>query len=322
MSQSPLITTEWILPNGLRSGDVAPAQPVPASRQAGGDKVALHPLQQGAFLLDVQNHFHVPITVGAKVGIEQPMMALRLPSRGRTFIRRAGVPDMEETDDHWNLVLTADASCRVDHRPGTPHRSLSLVVPVARLRAALGDQEVPGPIRRFLEGGRDPFGAIVRTSPAMHAIAGQIRSNPYTAGLAALYREGKVLELLAEAFTALADRPGTARSSPFSGRDRRRALAARDILMANLSDPPTIEDLARQVGTSQRRLIESFHVVFGVTPLKCLVAWRLEQARRLLTEEELSVKQVAMLMGYAHASSFSQAYTRQFGSPPRRRSGR
>lgn len=322
MSVRPLIRTEWVLPSGLRSSDFSPAPMAMFPREVGGNNAALQPLRDGAFLLDVRNRFRVPVTVGAKVGVELPMLALRLPSRGRTLIRRAGLPDMEETDERWNLALTSDIACTVDHRPGMTHRSMSLVMPRDRLRSIVNGHDVPGPVRRFLEGDPAPFGAVVRTSAAMRALAGQLRANPYRDGLAALYREAKIVELLAAAFAGLGGQPEAETPSGFSGRDRRRALMARDILMATLADPPSIEEVARQVGTSQRRLIDAFHAVFGVTPLKCLVAWRLERARQLLADGELSVKQVASAMGYAHASSFSHAFTRQFGSPPRRRGGR
>lgn len=322
MSVQPLITTEWVLPSGLRSSDLSPAPVAMFPREVGGDSAVLQPLRDGAFLLDVRNHFRVPVTVGARVGIELPMLALRLPSRGSTLMRRAGLPDMEETEERWNLALTSDVACAVDHRPGLTHRSMSLVMPRDRLRAIVNGHDVPGPVRRFLDGDPAPFGAVVRTSAALRTLASQLRANPYRDGLAALYWEAKIVELLAAAFASLGGQPEAGTMGDFSGRDRRRALLARDMLMANLADPPSMEELARQVGTSQRRLIASFHVVFGVTPLKCLVAWRLERARQLLADGELSVKQVATAMGYAHASSFSQAFTRQFGSPPRRRGGR
>ena len=93
-------------------------------------------------------------------------------------------------------------------------------------------------------------------------------------------------------------------------------MAARAVIMAHLADPPRIGEIARRVGLSQRRLNEVFREIFGASPMQCLVRWRLEMARDLLATGDLSVKQVAHCVGYAHVSNFSLAFTRHFGHPP------
>ena len=87
-------------------------------------------------------------------------------------------------------------------------------------------------------------------------------------------------------------------------------------MMARLTDSLRIEDIAQQVGLSQRRLNEVFREVFDASPLQCLVRWRLELARDLLTNGELTVTQVAHQIGYAHVSNFSLAFSRRFGHSP------
>nr|WP_246702097.1 helix-turn-helix transcriptional regulator [Xanthobacter sp. SG618] len=87
-------------------------------------------------------------------------------------------------------------------------------------------------------------------------------------------------------------------------------------MLADIAHPPRIEDVALAVGLSQRRLNEVFREVFEASPLQCMVRWRLDLARQLLASGELSVKQVAHRLGYAHVSNFSLAFTRRFGHPP------
>lgn len=144
-----------------------------------------------------------------------------------------------------------------------------------------------------------------------------IRTNPYQGAIAALYAEGKALEFMADLLAAKGS--GAEPTSTEQPADHRCALAARDILRANLADPPTIADLARRVGLSQRRLNEAFRAVFGAGPYRCLTDWRLSQARHLLENTDLSVKEIAHTMGYTHLSSFSHAYRRRFGTRPSHR---
>jgi len=134
--------------------------------------------------------------------------------------------------------------------------------------------------------------------------------------MATLYVQGKVLELMADVLGSLGG--GTPLGAEAPPPDQQRGITARDILMADLANPPSIEDLAVQVGVSHRRLNEIFQAMYGAAPYHCLTQWRLEEARVLLVRGDLSVKEVAHMLGYAHVSSFSHAFTRHFGEAPSR----
>ncbi|OHC74727.1 MAG: hypothetical protein A3G18_07025 [Rhodospirillales bacterium RIFCSPLOWO2_12_FULL_58_28] len=279
----------------------------------GWANVGFRPLGQGAFVLETQSRFHVPVTVGTRILFDEPILALRLPSSGCARIRHPGNPTLEESAGTYNISLVADPACLIDHQPGT-HDTLTAVYTVGRLRTMLDGQRTSGPIRRFLDGHSDNFGAAGRASATLHRIAAQIRTHPYEGVMASLYVQGKACELMAEVLTDLAGEEKLATRTLSA--DRRRALAARDILMANLAAPPSISDLARQVELSQRRLNEVFHDLFGAGVFVCLTQWRLDHACDLLARGDLLVKQVAHRMGYAHLSNFTHAFTRRFGTPP------
>ena len=91
---------------------------------------------------------------------------------------------------------------------------------------------------------------------------------------------------------------------------------ARDILLDNLSNPPTIEMLAQQVGLSQRRLSDAFRATTGMTVLEWVLEQKLLLAHELLMEGELSLKEISFRTGYAHRTSFSEAFAKRFGVSP------
>lgn len=153
-----------------------------------------------------------------------------------------------------------------------------------------------------------------RASEALERFAEAMRGSPYDGGAASLYVRGKVLEMVAEVLTGLLA-PVSLDGDPMTS-DQQRGHKARKLITEDLANPPRIEDVARQVGVSQRRLGEIFREVFGTTPSQCLTQWRLEEAKSLLGRGDLSVKQVAHMMGYTHVSSFSYAYSRHFGCSP------
>lgn len=311
------IATEWTLPNGLRSSDLSPSNLGAFPAHAGHASNVFHSVQPDLFLMEVENQFHMPVTVGARVLFDEPILALRLPTGGRAAIRHEAYGRMEECGERWNIGLVTDSACTIEHHPGDTYRGLVAVLTVGRLASLLDRQRCPDAVNRFLAGQADGVGFTARTNDRLRRIAGDIGQNPYRGAMASLYAQGKLYELLAETFTILGaqDEP----QARITGRDRKAAMAARDIIRENLATPLPIADVARRVGLSQRRLAELFHDLFGASPFQCLTRWRLEAARDLLDQGELSVKQIAFSMGYAHVSSFYQAFVRQFGHPPRAR---
>ncbi|MEZ4255630.1 MAG: helix-turn-helix transcriptional regulator [Polyangiales bacterium] len=75
------------------------------------------------------------------------------------------------------------------------------------------------------------------------------------------------------------------------------------------------EDLA----ASQTASATSFSVVVrvGVAPMEYLTSWRMTVARDLLRQQGRPIAEVAERVGYASASTFSTAFRRHVGQPPR-----
>ncbi|MBC7004925.1 helix-turn-helix transcriptional regulator [Photobacterium sp. BZF1] len=98
-------------------------------------------------------------------------------------------------------------------------------------------------------------------------------------------------------------------------------------LNMDVIDQYILQHLTRKISVAQLAglvfLGESqFHFLFkeqtGVTPHQYVLKKRLELARDLIEESQLSVAQVAQSTGFASQSSFTQAFTRLFGKPPAR----
>ncbi|WP_162305876.1 helix-turn-helix transcriptional regulator [Oleisolibacter albus] len=135
-------------------------------------------------------------------------------------------------------------------------------------------------------------------------------------GLQTLMLESRCLELLALALADLAQPP--ADDNGLSRREHRLVADARDRLLADLTTPPSLRQLADAVGLNEKRLNEGFKALFGVTVFECLRNARLEKARCLLFQEELPLKAIAWQVGYSHVNNFITAYRNRFGEPPRR----
>jgi AraC-like DNA-binding protein len=101
-------------------------------------------------------------------------------------------------------------------------------------------------------------------------------------------------------------------------RDRRPLERARDLLIGDLARPWTLDDLAREVGLSQKRLKAGFKSLFGFAVYAFLQEQRLLEARRLIEASDVNITQAAIAVGYSNPSHFSQLYLRRFGIQPSR----
>jgi AraC-like DNA-binding protein len=99
--------------------------------------------------------------------------------------------------------------------------------------------------------------------------------------------------------------------------DARLAPAIRQ-MHRQLARPWTVAHLARAAALSRSAFFLRFSRVVGLAPMEYLLAWRMAVAKDLLRRHELAVTEVAERVGYGSASTFSTAFSRHVGQPPRR----
>jgi transcriptional regulator GlxA family with amidase domain len=86
---------------------------------------------------------------------------------------------------------------------------------------------------------------------------------------------------------------------------------------ASVEEPVSPAVLARELGVSQRQLERLSKRHLGSTPAKFHAQLRLQRARRMLRQTELSVAEIAIACGFVSLSHFAKAYRRQFSLSPR-----
>ena len=84
----------------------------------------------------------------------------------------------------------------------------------------------------------------------------------------------------------------------------------------DFDQPLRIEQLAQELGMSVSGFHHQFKAVTNMSPLQFQKRLRLQEARRLLMDEELDAASTAYRVGYSDASHFNREYKRLFGEPP------
>jgi len=178
---------------------------------------------------------------------------------------------------------------------------------------------LPRPLKHLIEADSiQPFHQnLGRISPDMLKVLQQIIDCPYQGLVQQLFLEGKALELLALQFARWAE-PQKSENSVVSLKpdDIERLHFASKLLIQRASTPPSLLELARQVGLNDRKLKQGFLQVFGTTVFGYLQDYRLQRSQQLLKAGEMSVTEVAHTVGYASLPSFSKAFRKKFGYSP------
>lgn len=157
---------------------------------------------------------------------------------------------------------------------------------------------------------------INTTTPTMQVALHQIFNCPYQELTKAIYLESKVLELVALRLEQAISNNSKSDFKCLKQDDIERIHHAKDILLHNVDNPPSLIDLARQVGLNDYKLKLGFRCCFGTTAFGYLHNYRMEQARSLLECNQPSVKEIGQKVGYTNARRFAIAFKKRFGVSP------
>ena len=96
----------------------------------------------------------------------------------------------------------------------------------------------------------------------------------------------------------------------------RRLLRVRDLIERAYAGPLDLAALARSAHVSESHFSRSFADAFGVTPHRYLLTTRLERAKALLRDTDLSVTEICLRVGFTSLGSFSTQFRRFVGESP------
>ena len=194
----------------------------------------------------------------------------------------------------------------------------------------LNENLLPGPLQSFMQAKKERSDSARRfhqslgkVTPAMHQLLQQILHCPYQGLMQQFYLESKALELLTLQFDcwkasgALAGQTASTKELLLRSDDLERLYQAREILVERSAEPPSLVELARQVGLNDRKLKQGFRHLFGTTVFGYLQDYRMQQAKRLLHDSDLSIASVATTVGYKNPEAFSTAFRRKFAVSPK-----
>lgn len=191
-----------------------------------------------------------------------------------------------------------------------------------QLHQLIGEEleSFPAEVRRLIEDDdKSSFCDLNLITPAMRSVLDQILDCPFMGTTRQVYLESKCLELIALKLEQVkaGDRYIRSPLCSLNPDDIDRLYLAREIIKEHSDNPPSLMQLARQVGLNDFKLKLGFRQIFGITVFGYIHRYRMETARQLLSDRRMNVREVAQTVGYANQSRFAAAFRKQFGINPK-----
>lgn len=96
----------------------------------------------------------------------------------------------------------------------------------------------------------------------------------------------------------------------------RQCAAVRQYIEQHYKESITLDLLAEKVSINKYYMSHAFKREYGVSPINYLIACRIREGKRLLAETDLSLSQIATVLGFSSSSYFSQSFRNAEGMSP------
>lgn len=155
-------------------------------------------------------------------------------------------------------------------------------------------------------------------SPSMAIVLNQLINYNLNQSIKHLYFRGKAYELLSLYFNR--DEETNAEQCPFLEDESNviKIRKAKEIMVSRMVEPPTLQELADEIGLSLKKLKQGFKQIYGVTVFGFLFDYKMEVARKMLEASESNVNEVGLKVGYSTSSHFIAAFKKKYGTTPKK----
>jgi len=155
-------------------------------------------------------------------------------------------------------------------------------------------------------------------TPSMAIVLNQLLNYNLNHSIKDLYFRGKSYELLSLYFNRSED--ANIEQCPFLADETNviKIRKAKDIIVARMSEPPSLQELADEIGLNLKKLKEGFKQIYGDSVFSFLFDYKMEVARKLLESGENNVNEVGLKVGYSTGSHFIAAFKKKYGTTPKK----
>ncbi|MBT33512.1 MAG: transcriptional regulator [Thalassobius sp.] len=251
--------------------------------------------------------FDEPVIAVAFYGSGNVELTVKYGDKEKTFNHTSGMVLSFYADENVEFIHTVSAD--------KPLESLLIATAVKNLQKLPNQEgeifkqmlsELVNPSDHYVEG------PMFYMTPEMQKSVEQVFNNQYEGKTKMMFFRSQMTTLLSHFFGQLA----LMQHNEVNNLERQKLDQAREILLNNLENPPSLNELSREIGLNTFKLKKGFKEYFGLPVFKYLQNERLVKAHDLIKNHHLSIQETAWNVGYDSLSSFSNAFEKRFGYRP------
>ncbi|RAV28335.1 AraC family transcriptional regulator [Sinomicrobium soli] len=273
-------------------------------------------LEEGFSLLRIQNEGSAGQHLTREIDCSYIQFHFGLRGDSR-FNFSGGRYHLQVGEEQSLLLYNPQRDLPIDVEIGPKAQLLSVLISIQKFHSLFSHEA--GYIHFLSEENKDrKYYDNADVSPAMMVVLNQMVHYNLRDSVKRLYLKGKAYELLGLYF----NKPDDADTDqcPFLVDEENvaRIKRAKDIVIANMAEPPTLENLANEVGLNLKKLKTGFKQIYGDSVYSFLFDYKMEYARKMLEGGAHNVNEVGFRIGYSTASHFIAAFKKKYGTTPKK----
>ncbi len=232
------------------------------------------------------------------------------------FLFNEGNYSFEGIENHALLLYNPQQELPLNLQMEPEGKVVSLLISIEKFHALFSSEAAYIPFLSDNNKNKKYYDdAIIKPSVAL--VLKQILNANISESVKKLYLKGKIYELLSLHFQK--DEALAGEYCPYlvNEGDVSKIRQAKDIIIARMVEPPTLQELSNEIGLNLKKLKEGFKQVYGDTVYSFLFDYKMEYAKKLLEKNQHNVNEVGLQIGYSTASHFIAAFKKKYGTTPK-----
>jgi AraC-like DNA-binding protein len=273
-------------------------------------------IDDGFYVLKIQNDTVKDVQIKREIDKRYIQFHFCLKGGGK-FLFNDGNYALDVSEENSLLLYNTkqDLPLNLSLAPGS--WMVSVVMTIRKFHSLFSDEASYIPFLNA-ENKEKKYYAQEAVTPAIAVVLSQMISYNLHPTIKKLYIKGKVYELISLYFNKNTD--ADLEQCPFlvDEDNVKRIRRAKELIIANMAEPPSLNELAQEVGLSLKRLKEGFKQIYGDSVYSFLFDYKMEYARRLLDSGQYNVNEIGLRIGYSTSSHFIAAFRKKYGTTPKK----
>ena len=273
-------------------------------------------IEDGFYVLKIQNDTHRNQRVTRE--IDSTFIQFHFCLKGQAkFIFNEGRYALEVSEENSLLLYNTQIDLPMNMEMAPNSWLVSIVMTIRKFHSLFSKEADYIPFLSA-ENKEKKYYAQEGVSPAIAVVLSQIMNYNLHPSIKELYIRGKVYELISLYFNKSTD--ADLEQCPFlvDEDNVKRIRQAKEIMISHMTEPPSLPNLAKEVGLSLKKLKEGFKQIYGDSVYSFLFDYKMEHARRLLATGQNNVNEVGLKVGYSTSSHFIAAFKKKYGTTPKK----